>query len=250
MPTELEWFPLYVKNLLTSRKVKKLSNEEFGIYMKLLCYQWIDGPLPLEIEELASICDTNADAMATAWDRVGKCFIKTDDGYLNEFLEDVREEQEMKAKIKSRAGKAGAEARWGKRKDGKRNATALPTQSDTNGNRVEEKRKEEKVIVGDSGEIPYTEDFEEAWRLYPDRPNNPKKAAFRAWKARINQGVDAAELIRATARYAEYCRSENIEPRYIKRASTFFGPDEHWKLDYKTETEEGDLYEAMGGYDV
>lgn len=94
-----------------------------------------------------------------------------------------------------------------------------------------------KEEAGDYQEIEYTEDFEKAWSLYPSRPNNPKKAAFRAWKARIAQNVDPAELIGATARYAEYCRSEKIEPRYIKRASTFYGPDEHWRESYKTTQE-------------
>ena len=89
-------------------------------------------------------------------------FVMTDKGYVNERLVEIWEEQDARRQRKSRAGKAGAEARWGKKlqivkdeepepepvlpveEDGNRippaTADALPPQSDTNGN--ESSRKE------------------------------------------------------------------------------------------------------------
>lgn len=74
--------------------------------------------------------------------------------------------------------------------------------------------------------------FEVAWVAYPKRPGNPKERARKAWVARMREGVDPKAIIDGVHRYAGYVRKERTEPRYIKMASTFFGPDRHWEADY------------------
>lgn len=75
-------------------------------------------------------------------------------------------------------------------------------------------------------------DFEEAWKLYPKRPNNSKAAALKAWNARIKAGVTPARMIEGVKRYAAFCAANKTEPQYIKQAATFFGPDLHFDSDY------------------
>jgi phage replication O-like protein O len=72
--------------------------------------------------------------------------------------------------------------------------------------------------------------FEEAWAAYPNRSGgNSKAGALRAWNARVNAGSSPAELGAGTKRYAAYCAKEKIiGTRFVKMASTFFGPDEHY----------------------
>jgi len=77
-----------------------------------------------------------------------------------------------------------------------------------------------------------TEAFETAWALYPKRPNNSKAAAKRAWTARRRANVPAAVLVEGVRRYAAYTASQAVDPRFIKQASTFFGPDEHYLADF------------------
>lgn len=148
MPRKLDWFPLYVKDLMMSRKVSKMNNEEFGIYIKLLCHQWLDGYLPDDMDELANMCSIVVGAMISAWDHVGPCFKKYNQGYLNPFLEDVRKEQETRHEKASRAGKIGAEAMWAKkRKERDRNATAMRPPSEGNSELMPvEKSREENSI--------------------------------------------------------------------------------------------------------
>jgi len=149
------WFPLYAHDMLNSRKVRKMQAEEFGIFMFLLIEQWAGGPLP---DDQGDLCD-----MAKSdWPAVQKIlqaqFVLTDKGWINERLVEIWVEQDARRQRKSRAGRAGAEARWGKKlklvkdeeppvpteEDGNRippaTADALPPQSDTNGN--ESSRKE------------------------------------------------------------------------------------------------------------
>jgi len=119
-----------------------MSSEQVGIYLLLLCEEWVRGPL--SDEDLCLITSSDISEVRAV---LGKCFIETPDGWINLTLEEVRAEQQGKAATRSRAGKAGAKARWTKGRNGDRNATASPTQSDTNGIRVDKSRIEEKEIT-------------------------------------------------------------------------------------------------------
>jgi len=83
--------------------------------------------------------------------------------------------------------------------------------------------------------------FELAWKAYPKRPNNPKAAALKAFMARVAEGVEARALVEAVDRYAAYCKHHRTEPRFVKMASTFFGPGGHWQDEYKIDTGHPDL---------
>ncbi|MHB9838495.1 helix-turn-helix domain-containing protein [Paraburkholderia terrae] len=73
--------------------------------------------------------------------------------------------------------------------------------------------------------------FEEAWKSYPKREGgNSKQAALKAWSARVREGVDPDMLVSATKAYAVAMqRAGNVETRYVRQASTFFGPDRHFE---------------------
>lgn len=116
MPKEkdFDWFPLYPRRLLLSRKASKMSPSEFGIYVKLLCHEWIDLILPDDQEELAEIAGAEIKEFKSAWSRVSKCFTRVDGGLVNEVLEEIRQEQIAKHKDAVRRGYLGSEARYGK----------------------------------------------------------------------------------------------------------------------------------------
>ncbi len=77
----------------------------------------------------------------------------------------------------------------------------------------------------------FSPEFEIAWAAYPRRDGgNSKPAAWRAWSARIRDGVAPNELIDGTKRYATFVRAAGKEGTpYVKMAQTFYGPDQHWK---------------------
>lgn len=76
----------------------------------------------------------------------------------------------------------------------------------------------------------YPPEFEEFWQAYPKGRRKEKKAAYRAWKARLNAGAKPEQLITAATLYAQECKGK--DPRYIKLPKTFLGPDDHW-LEYQ-----------------
>lgn len=100
----------------------------------------------------------------------------------------------------------------------------------------------EVVIRKSSAEIKESL-FEVFWKIYPKRPNNNKKQALRQWLARMKQGADPAEIIDGTARYARYCKAENLEPRFIRLAATFIGRDEHYLLEWEVQESKADSFD-------
>lgn len=65
--------------------------------------------------------------------------------------------------------------------------------------------------------------FEELWKAYPRKKE--KSAAYKAYKAALNKGFSEDELMTAVKRYAEECKKEQRDSRYIKLCSTFLGPN-------------------------
>jgi hypothetical protein len=81
----------------------------------------------------------------------------------------------------------------------------------------------------------YSDDFEKAWSLYPKRPNNNKKLAWRAWNARVNEdGIKPEVLIAALKKYREYAKTLESKT-FIMQASTFFGPSRRFEDDFSIE---------------
>lgn len=76
----------------------------------------------------------------------------------------------------------------------------------------------------------YSATFLEAISLYPKRiGGNSTADAWKAWGARLREGVTEEQMIEGVKRYAAYCRGDGIErTKYVMQAKTFFGPGEKW----------------------
>lgn len=90
-----------------------------------------------------------------------------------------------------------------------------------------------RVVAAKRSGKSYTQEFEQAWSAYPQRPNNSKADAFKAWNARIRAGASPGNIIAGVERYAAYCKTDVSDPRYIKQAATFFGPAEHYLEEWR-----------------
>ena len=71
--------------------------------------------------------------------------------------------------------------------------------------------------------------FEVFWRTYPSRrPHpNPKKTARAKFKAALERGVAAADIIRGAENFAAYVEREGINPRFVAQAQTWIN-QERW----------------------
>lgn len=75
----------------------------------------------------------------------------------------------------------------------------------------------------DTEDNTYSCAFEKMWTAYPRKKE--KKKASKCYKARLREGFSEDELFLAVKRYAEKCKAEGQDERYIKLCSTFLGPD-------------------------
>ena len=104
---ELPWFPLYVERFLGSRKIRRMTAEQVGMYILLLVEEWDDGPLADDDAELEFVGRGKAHQVREILDL---CFVLTEDGWVNEKLEEVREEQASKRRQAVEAGRRGGMA--------------------------------------------------------------------------------------------------------------------------------------------
>ena len=98
-------------------------------------------------------------------------------------------------------------------------------------NEAKEKEKEnvkekEKENVKDKT---YTCAFEQLWNAYPRKKEKAK--AYKCYKARLADGFSEDELLLAVKRYADECKRNHTDERYIKLGATFLGPNTPF-LDY------------------
>ncbi len=87
----------------------------------------------------------------------------------------------------------------------------------------------------------YSPEFETAWQAYPKRAGgNSKSGAFKAWKARLKDGVKPEDMLAGVKRYAVYARATgSIGTQFVKQASTFFGPDRHFEESWQAPSAPG-----------
>lgn len=84
----------------------------------------------------------------------------------------------------------------------------------------------------------YSVDFEEFWAIYPRKAD--KAQAYKKYKARLEDGYSHEQLCQAARNYAEQCRRDRTEEKYIKHGKTFLGESTPF-LDYlqKNEAQSG-----------
>jgi uncharacterized protein YdaU (DUF1376 family) len=114
------WMPLYIGAYL--RKTARLTTEQHGAYLLLIMDYWVNGPLPDDDAALAQVARLSIRRWRSMSATV-RAFFTQMDGKL--FHERIERELETAGRItvkRSKAGKAGADARWGIERDSEQDA--------------------------------------------------------------------------------------------------------------------------------
>lgn len=122
-PRHDTWMPLYVGDYL--RDTQKLQAEQHGAYLLLIMAAWIDGgSVPADPEDLAAIARVPLDRWQSHTAAKVLPFFRHDgDRYVHDRVLAELEAARTNVEKKSRAGKAGAAAKW--QKAGEGNASAI-----------------------------------------------------------------------------------------------------------------------------
>jgi len=86
-------------------------------------------------------------------------------------------------------------------------------------------------------EVTYSDEFEQAWKLYPKKQGNKKAAAYQAWCKRLEgagRTIHAYEklMTKGTKRYAAYHKALETPEQYINQGSTFYGRERLYMQDW------------------
>ena len=220
---------------------RHLTRVERSIYRDLLdIYYDTESALTLNLDHLCRLVIARSEEERTAVQQVlNEFFTQSEQGWVNDRCEAEIAKYKGIKEAKSAAGKASAAARAAKQMPDLE-ASATGVQQVLNGCSTnqepltitqEQENKAKALVPSGDDTAGYSAEFEACWKIYPARAGgNSKKAAGKAWNARIRSGVSADDLARAVERYAAELRAKGkIGTEFVKQASTFFGPDEHWK---------------------
>ena len=89
------------------------TNEEIGVYFRLLLSEWVNGSLPNDPKKLAKIVRISTKKFQKLFPSIQHKFNKNGDGTIyNQRMEDERQSQLNYTKFQQEAGRKGAAKRW------------------------------------------------------------------------------------------------------------------------------------------
>ena len=110
MDTKLPAFLFYANDFIGSTAHYEV--ETVGAYIRLLCFQWVNGAIPNSKKEIQGIISCSANKFEEIWGTLKPKFEEKNNGFLNKKLEKIRQEALEYRKNRSKAGKKGNEKRW------------------------------------------------------------------------------------------------------------------------------------------
>lgn len=223
------WMPLYCAEFISD--TAHMSAAERGAYIALICHYWTTGkPLPDDQERLRRITLMSEEEWAKAWQMLCGCFSTVDGNLHHKRIDHELAKATSVSQKRKMAGKAGAEARYGKQSLA--NARDLPKQShgqspsQSHGDDVEETHARPPLHEQhDGGEVvvPHSSTpsagivshfHAERRRLWPTCPNmaEPPITSLTTAKAWLLDGVPAELLTDTITRTCERMAAGKREP--------------------------------------
>lgn len=221
------------------RKTARLTLAQHGAYTLLLDEVYsTEAPLPGPFDELYRICRAMSKPEQEAVRAVAEMFFPIGEDGLRRNQRATEEITEAAPAIEAARlnGKKGGRPRKETQKEPSGFSIGNPdtTQIEPNSKAPHSSDncsslRSEQSCAKPSG---YSADFEQAWMAYPSRTGHSKAEAFKAWRARIADGEAVETILQGINRYAAYCEANHTEPRFVKHAATFLGPDRHYLNDW------------------
>lgn len=129
MENKLPAFLFYANDFMGSTYDMELNS--IGAYIKLLCYQWVNGYIPNDEKKIQKIISANTNEFKEIWKELKQKFILQENYLINKRLENIRKEALEFKERSSERGKKGADGRWHKQCTS--NAQAMPNTMLKNG---------------------------------------------------------------------------------------------------------------------
>lgn len=196
-----------------------LTNEEHGVYLRLLMFAWRspDCALPLDDKRLALMVGVTAKKWASLKPAVMVFWEQTEAGWQQGRLTFERQRVKVLMDQKVAAGKASARAKSRKTKEVRPAsvATTEPTAAATERLQPEPVPYEEKGKPSSSQEVA---DYQEYLKAHPNPVDSDAGAAL--FSEIVSSGVDPKQIIAAAKSYAEKAKGWSAEAK-IQQSDNF-----------------------------
>ena len=197
----LPWYPFYPGDYASD--TSDLSCCEHGCYRLLLDAFWSRGPLPDDLNRLQRL-SANCDAetlrfiLERYWDR-------TERGWVNAKMEEIRKEQSAKHQRRVNAGRRGG-LQKSENKGVSSNARAMLEQCSSNQNQNQNQKEETMPSSGelDPGPPKVRKGSSDAHKEAAELLEYLNTKAGRSYRAKDNSGKWSPHVEQAKARIAEY----------------------------------------------
>lgn len=113
MPENLPWFKFNPLQILDDECVKAMSNEAFGIYIKMICHCWTQDSMPVDHVRMAAIFGVSKHKFKVIWPQVKEKFFEDNERFFNDLIFAQKKSLEKDFQQNSENGKKGANIRWG-----------------------------------------------------------------------------------------------------------------------------------------
>lgn len=230
MPSPLPYMQFYGKDWLTSSTVNDMSLEAQGAYVRLLCYQWEDGILPLDTDKWARRCglEPNEKRWVSIREEIMCGFVKIDIGFVNQRMQKDREKAFAHAKKQSENGLKGGRPRvkTGSKTDTK-SQTKAKRKPNESGGLAKRKPNESPptpytdVLLEKEPKTPVVpnshaiEVFESIWERYPHARPTPRKPSLEKYNQKLKEGASPEQIAAGVETLIEWLARHRDKAEFV-----------------------------------
>ena len=211
-------FQFYVNDWLSSKNVARMTLEQQGAYIRLLCYAWDDEDCGLDDDddELAFLSGLKEGWFKGSSTVLRRCFEAKDGRLYNvRLLEERQKQKEWREKCSS-GGKASAKSRRAKALEAVKGSSPLVEVKGSSLSLSSSSSSNKTPIVPKGTQ--YTDEFLKFWMMHPRKKG--KKVAFRAW-GRAKSDASADEIIQGLRNLHAAIAAGKEDPAYVKYPATW-----------------------------
>lgn len=218
MGDKLPFMPFYGSDFYEDEAVALMSSEEEAAYLRLLWWQWREGSLPPEAEDLRALLRGKPGLSP----RVLACLPRCDDGRRrNPKLESVRQKHLQVYEKKSKGGKQGRAKQLGKPANRQSSGSARGVPRDRPGSGRGKPGESEPDT--DSNTATWLTPFADAWQA---RCGNPPFGRLARSLAPLVKQLGAPEALARWSRYLALTEPRYCAPnRFADTHAGYAGPE-------------------------
>lgn len=230
MAAQHPWMPWYVVDWLQDRDVKKMHRVARSMYFDLLNHEWLSGPFPDDVNEVASILGDDRRSVAAHWPSIRPRFeVDTTSMCRHIKLEALRSE----ARIKSEKASKAAKNKWSRHANAHATANDVAIQSESESDSESQHSKDQKVpmppsaglVLVPTGEVQEF-NLEAIYAEYPRKVGHA--GGIKALKRQIKTAADFSKAMQGAIAFAVAMKSEGRPVAKIPYFSSWAN-QEQWR---------------------